>query len=275
MNRLTFTANSASSMRTRGQALAEFAVVATILVGMGLALPMLWKVMDVNHAAISAARYAAWERTVAAGAQKSDAKLRGEVQRRFFEDVAAPFRTSQLPGGKPEDVPVAWELNDETPIIDATARSVALAMRSKRLTSGEVAGFETMLTEIAGALSKIDKDLKSDLKAGGLVEANVAVAVSPFERYGFETDKAVKCGGAKDVFTCINRKNVILTDSWGAANQEQVIDRTQGFVPAAIAADWTDVFNKLSAIPGLSEFDEFEPGIVMPDVVPPDRLGKK
>lgn len=261
--------------RIRGQAVAEFAVVATVLVGIGLAMPMLWKVMDVNHAAISASRYAAWERTVAASGQKSDVTLRGEIQRRFFEDVAEPFRTRLPPGGKQEDVPGYWELNDSKSIVEATPASVALAMRNRRLTSGEVSSFETTLTEIANVLSKIDDDLTSDLKPGGLVEAHVAVAISPNERYGFEKDKAVKCAGVTEVFTCVNRSNVILTDTWGAANQEQVIDRTQAFVPAAIAEDWTDILQKLQAIPGLSEFSEFEPGIVMPDVVPPERLGKK
>ncbi|MDD3447855.1 MAG: hypothetical protein PHF72_02335, partial [Gammaproteobacteria bacterium] len=79
--------------RCTGTALAEFAVILTVMVPVFLAVPVIGKLLDIKHQTVSANRYALWERTVWSdpGAgwndeenSKSDHRLGTELWARFF-----------------------------------------------------------------------------------------------------------------------------------------------------------------------------------------------
>lgn len=92
---------SAPPRRMRGQALAEFVVIALALVPLVLLMPMIGKYQSITHATEMASRYAAFQ-TMAnnegTSGYKTKAQLEQEVRRRFFSNTDAPIKTGDEAG---------------------------------------------------------------------------------------------------------------------------------------------------------------------------------
>jgi hypothetical protein len=257
----------------RGQALSEFLVAAAVLVPLLILVPLLAKVADVNHTAIEASRYAAWERTVASSDMKSNAQLAAEVQRRFFENPRQLFQTGDTPSNKDQDANPLWN----TPggrLIAPAAQSVTVSLRQEAQ-DGVLTG---NATRVATAISRVSQvigntfgsDAEFDLEQNGLVTARVGVDISnnaqTFNHQG------ASCGNNKSSFTCLERRNVILTDAWDAATPSQVANRTKAYVPASAFSGIESISDIVADMPFMNEWDGLHPGQVLPDVVPQDRL---
>lgn len=110
-----------------GQAMTEMVVAsAFVVVPLFLIVSMLGKFIDMKHASVSAARYAAWERTVWHESNdstffgikkdflaKSKKDLEAEVERRVFVDASASLVEPPARGGR-----VLWTYHNSLPIYD-------------------------------------------------------------------------------------------------------------------------------------------------------------
>jgi hypothetical protein len=151
-------------------------------------------------------------------------------------------------------------------------------------TPGAIAGTVTDLMEGFGSIfEKLPKPIRPsgefDVNTRGLLRADMAVNVDGTVLAPL--DKGANCDGetGSRSFVCIRRHNVILADNWDSSSPDQVKSRVTALVPTEIFKEPAQVLIKLGEldIPGnpFRDFEGYEPGIVMPDVVPPDRLGPK
>jgi len=254
-----------------GQALTEFLVASLVLIPMLLMIPLLGKLSDVNHTAIAASRYAAWERTVSTPKAKSDAELQKETQRRFFEAPGIKLKTQET-GQRVSSTNALWDVDADSRLVESSTRSVS--MKLQRESDGGFAQAAALgaLNKIKSALKGKGGDAMAALETKGLTTAHVSVDIAS-NTLAF--DKGRGCSAsATESFVCLSRKTVILTDAWDAGGQEQVIARTQGFVPASLFERAEILLEGLAKIKLVPEARGFKPGFVAPDAVPADRLGR-
>lgn len=254
-----------------GQATTEFFVGAVAIVPILLMIPLLGKMGDVNHTAIEASRYAAWETTVATADAKNVTALTNETQRRFFDHPSVFIQTGDTATGSSSDQNPFWTVGADGRLIQSSTQSVGLTLDRDKETSAVSRAVSDGLNLIAGIPGLFNDELKFDVERHGLITARVGVDVLAND-LGFTANRG--CDQAASAsFTCVARQNVILTDSWDAASPQEVERRTKAFVPAAIFEDLSKITNVVAKIPFLEEWDRLEPGAVSPDVVPADRLG--
>lgn len=254
-----------------GQATTEFFIGAIALVPILLMVPLLGKLSDVNHTAIEASRYAAWETTVATPQAKPLDTLTSETQRRFFERPEFFIQTGQTPSDTQTDANPMWSVGADGRLVESSTTSIGVAL-SREEDPGTVAQvIMDGLNLMAGIPGLFKDDLKFDVEQRGLIGAQIAVDVAAND-FGF--DPNLGCGAsASDSFTCILRQNVILTDAWDAASAEEVAQKTKAFVPAAIFEDLSKITDVVGRVPFLEEWGRLKPGYVAKDTVPADRLG--
>lgn len=255
-----------------GQAISEFLGMLTVLVPLVLFVPILGKYADLNHTAVQASRYGAWERTIASDGVKSDAQLRTEVQRRFFSRPDVFIRTND---GVQETAAYHNALWDDHAGRRLLRRFDDIGTGTQNAaTPGTAAGLVSSLTSgFLATISAFGSDGDLDLESRGLYTARVTAATGTLPTGGFA--QGVDCGGqaSNDVFACIQRHNVILADTWNASSPNQVASRVRGLVPMGAFEEVTSVLDLLANIPFLEEIGRFQPGYVSPDVIPGDRLG--
>lgn len=259
------------NVNQRGQATTEFLIGAIAIVPILLMIPLLGKVSDVNHTAIEASRYAAWETTVATPAAKSVEVLTSETQRRFFEHPDLFIQTGQTPTGSNSDRNPLWTAGAESRLVTSSTQSIGLSLTREEEPGGVARTISDGLTLMAGIPGLFKDDLKFDVEKHGLVTARIGVDVAA-NGFGFEAVQGCSAA-ATSSFSCVARQNVILTDAWDAATKEEVDARTKAFVPAAIFEDLTKITDVVGHVPFIKEWGRIEPGYVDSDVVPEDRLG--
>lgn len=230
-----------------GSAMAEFAVLATVMVPMLTMIPVVGNVIGINQTTTQASRYAAWEMTVT---NKTTTQLAAEVNSRFFADVQTGQSSLFTPGG--DNISVTIEKNG----LPKQAGGVLEA------------GVEAL-----GALENAISGAKWDLENNGLYNVRVAANINASSILGAAKD----CAGSENeaVFACNSRSNAILIDSWSAKNAGQVQERVSALVPLGIIRPLGDAIAQLSIIPILAELEGLDGalGEVKPDVLPPDRYG--
>ena len=254
----------------RGQALSEFLVAGIALIPILLMVPLLGKVSDANHTAIEASRYVAWETTVATEQAKNLTTLTNETQRRFFEHPDVFIQTGDGPTGLASDANRLWSVDEKDRIVSSSTQSVSVEIGRETEPGTLVSVINDGLQTMSSIGGLFEDDLKFDVERNGLITARVGVDVAS-NKYGFDPTQACSTSNP-DSFTCINRHNVILTDTWGAANPDQAAARAKPFVPAAIFSGLSKLTNLVGKVPYLKEWGRLEPGVVNPEVVPVDRL---
>ncbi len=271
-----------SGRRTHGAAATEFVAMLTLFVPMFLLIPYIGKVADLNHAAVQASRYGAWERVVAAGDAKSTGTIATEARRRLFSRMGAPIITGQGVIDRNNERNVLWVDHAGKRIL-ASYDDVRLA-ESGSPTPGKVAGAVTeAMAGFGQLLEKLPAAVRPsgrfDVNTRGLMRAEVAVniagtAVKPF-------DVGSDCDGATGTptFICARRHNVILADNWDASSPAQVETRVRAMTIGEIFGEPARLLKAAADqdVPGnpFQDFLGYEPGIVRPDVVPEDRLGPR
>lgn len=256
----------------QGQAVSEFLGILAVLMPLLLFVPVLGKFADMNHAAVQASRYGAWERTIASNEAKSETQLTTEVRRRFFSRPDVFIKTNDGVQESPAYHNPLWS--------DHAGRR--LLARFDNVTNGtanaETPGTAATLvrnttTQLLGLVDVFSTEGDFDLDSRGLYTSRVSVAVAALPINGFAqgADCANQQSGA--TFTCIQRHNVILADTWNSGSPDHVAERVRGLVPMGIFAQVTGLLGALSSIPFLRELDRFDPGYVSPDVIAGDRLG--
>lgn len=254
-----------------GQALTEFLVASLVLIPMLLMIPLLGKLSDVNHTAIAASRYAAWERTVSTPKAKSDAALQKEIQRRFFEAPGIKLKTKETDRSV-STTNALWSVDADTRLVESSARSVSMKLQPESDGGFAQAGALAALSKISSALKGKGGDAMASLETKGMTTARVSVDIAS-NTLAF--DRGHGCSAtAAESFACLSRQTAILTDTWDAGEQEQVIARTQGFVPASLFKPAEKLLKALADIKLVPEARGFKPGYIAPDAVPGDRLGR-
>jgi hypothetical protein len=269
-----------SCRRTHGAAATEFIAMLALLVPLFLLIPYMGKVADMNHAAVQASRYGAWERVIAPGDAKRADVIGTEVRRRLFSRMRAPIITGQ--GVVNNERNVLWVDHAGNGML-ASYDDVRLA-ESESDTPGKVAGAVTdAMAGFGQLLEKLPAAVRPsgrfDVNTRGLMRAEVAVniagtVVKPL-------DRGADCDGATNTptFICTRRHNVILADNWDASSPAQVETRVRAMTIGEIFGEPARLLKAAADqdVPGnpFQDFLGYEPGIVKPDVVPEDRLGPR
>lgn len=258
--------------KDKGHALPEFVAMGAVFLPLVLMVPMMGKVADIDNTSIQASRYAAWERTVASEADKTNPVLQMEVRRRFFQKADVFIKTDEAPQTGNANQNVLWRGYANDRFMTDVTQDVQVTTTNGD-TPGSMAGTVTgILSGLADAMSALSSGAEWDIDNSGLYRADVSVNVGA-NTLGFGGRQDCTGQDNNQVFACLRRHNVILADTWSARDPAQVTARVRSFVPMGMFEPVADVMDAVSFIPLLQEFDTFEPGIVLPDVIPGDRLG--
>lgn len=256
-----------------GQAATEFIAMSGVMVTLLLMVPLLGKVADVNHTAIQASRYAAWERTIASETDKSDSVLATEIHNRLLGRLDAKIKTNEgLRKGLENQNPL-WrgygrDTSEPNRLLVADGNSMSLGMRNDAAPGASIA--ET-LADVGSLMDEFIPGADWDLDNDGLYEATVGLNVGA-NRF-LAGDKNCNSQTSKKTFACIERHNVILAESWDSGSPGQVIQRVKAFVPMGAFEKTKGITDKVGERFLFQEWKRFEPGYVAPDVIPSDRLG--
>jgi len=271
--------------RQRGQALAEFTIAAAfVLIPLFLMIPLLGKFMDMKATTIQAARYAAWERTVWYGTdkssdnfkanQKKDDLILSEVQQRFFADSGStPLQSDPTLTGAVADKPL-W--HDHT---GASMLSTYSADHQTTQTPGTMNVFLDDVKKLANnTLGKVlDTEFRLDMES--LYTSRVrleAAANTPAIRLATGADTS---GFTAPSF---EMKQVLVANGWSANGPDFVKKQTEALailslgsrepVKTAMSIAQTVVG---TFVPELDKDSLHLGGELTPeklDLVPPDRL---
>ena len=259
--------------RQSGNAMVEFALVATVLTPIFILTPTLTKTADANMATAQAARYGAWEQTVK---PKNRDTLTTEINNRFYAKPDMAIRTNQGAVTDADQQNPFWNGADlEDGLVTRDGESLTVRVEEDSL--GGAAGVVGKAVDLLGdTLGKLTSDSEWDLDAGGLYTINVILKLN--DRQKIPTDeRSPNCGpNSVNANSCIGQLSAILVDTWSASGPSQVEDRVRSLVPAgmlepvgdivAIAGDILPMFQELKNLDGAF-------GEVRPDILPPDRFG--
>ncbi|WP_068805850.1 hypothetical protein [Thauera phenolivorans] len=235
-----------------GQSTVEFLVLALVLVPLFALVPMLGKYLDIAHATELAARYLAFESTIAHGAAgfKSEARLAAEVRTRFFGASDAPIESGEGRRAPTAALNPLWTDPDGTPLLDDPDTTVSIAVRR----AGPLIPEGALLAGAHG----LDLPMRNEHALQINVRLHDLEALPPFDRLGLE----------------ISRHQLILADGWATAS------------PAAVAAGISSAGPLVYPIRSLKMLGEtvgtllpplvLDPALAVdrvdPELVPCDRL---
>jgi hypothetical protein len=235
-------------MKTRsqlGQAMAEFAVAASLLALLLLGLPAIQRYHQLQFAGIGAARTLAWLGAVPLPQAGGMAPAAGNL------DVAALHA-----GWLPED---AAQRDGDL----AQLQSIQPVVGQSRLPGLAGDGTQALLLPFR-ALQGFGSGF--DLRADGLRSAHATLHVAspeslpePFAGLSLDLDE----------------QHVVLADGWGAAGPGQAASRAGGLVPTHMLAPAQSMLSVGTLLLSVLEpgFRQLCLGLVNPEVVPADRLG--
>lgn len=267
----------ASGRQQRGQALAEMAILAAVLVPLFLLVPMLGKYTHARQTTQQAARAAAWEATVVNDYKWNE--LKAQQQRRLLLDRHFGGALSEIQS-TPSDAAASAPLGD---VMMNTFSNHALIKRNGidlRPYKNEDAA--TLMAKLGGVLEKLPGPFPPN--QGGLVTAELVVRpenlktsdgsaaryLAPFDNIGLE----------------IRSRHALLADAWGAAgnglegspsesHERSVANQLVSLAPGSHLDGISDTLEKiefLEKIPLLGVPLRLRPGYVQPDIVPKERL---
>lgn len=253
----------------------EFVLVVIALAPIFIFTPMLNKTADANLASAQAARYGAWEQTVAIGG-KDDTTLRDEMINRFYTEPDAPIRTNQAALTGADQQNLYWGgAGLEGRLVD-TAENDALSVE---VDPTSVAGSAAAAASIVSTLGGLNlPGSEWGLDGGGVRTVTVSLNISDAALID-EDLQGETCQNAVDsVSRCMRQKSAILTDTWGARGPDQVAKRVRSLVPAAILQPVGDAISNVGTVlPMFQELKKLDGifGEVKPDILPPDRYGEE
>jgi|APCry1669188910_1035180.scaffolds.fasta_scaffold06438_5 hypothetical protein len=266
-----------------GQAMLEFMIAMLVLAPIFFMIPILGKYIDIKMATVSAARYEAWERTVAYPTNtnwgqhtKTQAVLRQEVVDNFYTQ---PQAQKQWNDNKAKALLLPFNPNATATTSNSSDSSLAVASN---------AGLTALLAGLTAVntVGNLGGGAKFDPNRSALFVAKVKVIGGPMPDLSLgvmgntanPTTGNISFGDAAGSVAGYGT-SVILADAWGASGSDNgngsVKTQVSGLVPTTTtAAKVTMVsfatlqgeFSPSSAIPGY-----LSPGKINPDLIPPDR----
>ncbi len=262
----------------RGQAMAEFVVVAVlVLLPLYLLIPVMGKYIDMKAASVVGARYAVWERTVffagpAAsvnwpGVEKTDAEIRNEVRQRIFSagtTVANGDKGAANWGGN--GYRNNWVNRDGSGMLpNYNAVTHATDTNDSPGIANDVLN---LIVTVADALGPFTLEMK------GLYSAEVGVSANTLPiNFSFNGDTTDAFNPGKLTFS---DRSAILANGWSANGSEHVKTQTQGLTPTGVFQSPVGnvLFKLIQAVVGVAmpEIWLLELGKIEPDVVPEDRV---
>lgn len=270
----------AARRRQRGQALAEMAILAAVLVPMFLLVPILGKYSHVRQTTHQAARAAAWEATVVHDyewTKLSRAEQEMLLLDRHFARADAPITS----------VPASAAASDRlgNPMLNTFSDRELVKRAGVTLAPyrNESAGAVMKLLEGAGG---VIESLPGEFPPNkdGLVTASLDVAVE---------NLTASDGSPATWLTPFDRLNVtmssshtVLADTWSAAGngvegepshsrKRSVHEQVSSLVPSSMLGGAAEVLENLDALellPVIGTVSRLRPGYIEPDIVPVDRL---
>jgi hypothetical protein len=262
----------------RGQAMAEFVVVAVlVLVPLYLLIPVLGKYIDMKGASVVGARYAAWERTVyyagaAAsvdwpGVEKSDAEIRNEVRQRIFSQgtsIAATDKGATNWGGG--GYRASWVNRDGSGMLPNYNAVTQATLNSD--SPGIANDVLNLIVTVADALGPFTLETK------GLYSAEVAVSANTLPiNFSFDGEISKAFNPGKLTFS---DRSAVLANGWSAKGSDHVKSQTQGLTPTGVFQTPVGnvILKLIQAVVGIAmpEIWLLELGKIEPDVVPEDRV---
>ena len=235
-----------------GQSTVEFIVLALVLVPLFALVPMLGKYLDIAHTTELAARYLAFESTIAHGAAgfKSEARLAAEVRTRFFGASDAPIESGDGARAPAATLNPLWTDPDGAPLLDDPTTTVSIAVRraEPRIPEG---------ARLAGAHG-LDLPMRNEHALQINVRPHDLEGLPPFDRIGLE----------------ISRHQLILADGWAAASPAAVAARISGAGPLVYPVRPLKTLGDTvgTLLPPLVLDPALEVDRVDPELVPCDRL---
>jgi hypothetical protein len=239
----------------------EFVIAATLfLIPVFLIIPLLGKYADMKSAAIQAARYNAWERTVWyattssssgnwPGNDKSEAAIRAEMTNRFF-------------------VNDLWYDRGGAPMAGPSTNAITNSDPPGTLTS--------VFNFIFQALSYITSPMGTfELELKGLYAGTATLTTADINPVGAVTGEMAGMQDWSSLNLVIADTNVILANGWGANGTDHVKDQTEALtITSLLSNPVIDAFRWVLAVAGFWELAPtiLEFGKIVPDEVPPDRL---
>ena len=275
--------------RQQGQALTEV-VLALLLVLIPLFI-FNWALNAHTQArttALSAARYAAWERTVWLDTDKGvdvptglykatrDAKTIGELMvERFFSQPDAPIVSYTKAQNTTNDkLSSFYELHNGDNLLELEktgnsekgegARPTLNLYDSGDTTSRIGGAYNVVAGTIAGLSGK-----KVELETKGLYVADVSVKLNAV--------RGVKL--LEDLNLTYEQRAAVLTNGWSLAGSKHEIERVEPMVSTSIIGNFMKNYginDILAVLGGITPFSELDIGHVEPDIVPDsDTIIKK
>ncbi|MDO8305298.1 MAG: hypothetical protein Q7T06_05875 [Herminiimonas sp.] len=261
-------------------------VAGFVLVPLFLAIPLLGKYLDVRAAAVQTSRYAAWERTVWYGGNAASSLGWFGVSRRWEANEKSDDQIRREMGVR--------HLS-ETDTDDAFSNADRSAGNFKGST--KTLWQDRNGQQLLANYSDIQNSVANDLAPGTLNVildpiANFASTLGPFvlEMNGAYSAKVtIKVKDidfdhflAKDSTANFSETNVLLANGWSANGAEgtdktSVKQQVKGLVPTSIIAAEINGVKIIDYVLGalsvfLPEVSKLDPGRIVPDNVPPDRL---
>lgn len=242
--------------RQSGAALTEFVVAATVMVPLFIAIPLLGKYADMNHAAVSAARYVAWERAIN-GNNKTDQDIAEDVRVRILGNTKNGVATGNVSND--------GNLSAYNPLwVDHGGNRLLATYQD-----ANVASSDSNFTQ-----SKLLVDFvrnKMGLSDDGLREGMVGIAVANIPN--FQPLDSINLN--------IFRNHVVAGDGWAAASPSDAANRSRQALSANLNAVSKSYFRMIKTFgdgmkylhPLGQEFNGLAIEYVDPDAIPADRVG--
>lgn len=261
-----FTGNACRHMRERGQAMAEFAVVAAfVLVPMSLGMAFLAKVGDSRHQMHEAARYAAWERTVWSATDsrvnhKTSDRVLNEALVRVVGEPSSPL-DSKVDGNEVKAADRKF-----APFLYVNDPS---AGKRRPMFKEDKSKFMDLAFKDSKALKGNTAKAFGNIAARGLSVSNKGLQTSTF-RWEHEWIPALDMDHP---LLSVSSHNTLMTESWSAGSPKEIKRRIKRLVPTSHLAD-SKIKMGLSAMSklGFKEFKQLDLGKIDVDRVPCQRL---
>ncbi len=250
-----------------GQAMTEMVVAsAFVVVPLFLIVPMVGKYIDMKHAAVNSARYAAWERTVYFNDEtlanqpsgfsgfaaanfplKSDGVIAKEAQLRIFAEAKAPIGVVATSVGRK-----FWTYHDGDTMYSPPLAEKA-SIKSNQNTPDKTFGVARSVVQGIGDVVAFITDVLpfssstfDAINMRGGTEVSVSMSVKPapdFTNLRGDQDSLVDDGTGLKMLA----KAGVLSQTWSAGGGEHLQSQAQALAPTKLIGD---VFNLIS-IPGI------------------------
>ncbi len=278
----------------RGQAMTELLITASfVLIPLLLLIPLLGKYIDIQHAAIQAARYEAWEQTVwyadssetptgFNGDQplKTEQQTQRESRKRFFTRTDMPIDSAADAGGYNASLDTErnqlWKDHRGTPLWNGAVINNTEPVSSDStpdLTGGVMNALLDVIDTVFEAMGEVINAVATFLGGGGAASFDV-IDTDGFARSNVQIPVAVPAGiidvrtlqgttgsGVTDIQSLtFSARAAVLTEAWNAGGISHVQDRSGGIVPTRLLDDLMD------AIPGFPEVRNII-GFLIPEIM--------